>query len=200
MDPKPYDAGDQMLIVSKRFLRWLAATAFFIPLSVAAAAPAPDSSTASYEIDFLEGMIDHHAMAVQTASLCEGRAVHPELLSMCSQIVSTQQQEIATMQSWLQGWYGVTHQPEMNPGAMREMEKLAALSGAEFEIAFMQMMIKHHQSAVREGAQCMDRGYHEELRTMCEDIVVTQTLEIGQMREWLCEWYQICGNTRRTRP
>lgn len=139
--------------MSKRFLHWLAATALFIPLSVAAAAPAPESSTANYETDFLEGMIDHHAMAVQMASLCEGRAVHSELLSMCSQIASTQQQEIATMQSW-QDWYGATHQPDMNPGAMREMEKLAALSGAEFEIAFMQMMIKHHQSAVREGAQC----------------------------------------------
>lgn len=26
---------------------------------------------------------------------------------------------------------------------------------------------------------------------------MTQTLEIGQMREWLCEWYQVCGKTRR---
>jgi uncharacterized protein (DUF305 family) len=44
----------------------------------------------------------------------------------------------------------------------------------------------------------MDRAYHEELRTLCEDMVVTQTLEIGQMREWLCEWYSICGNRRKS--
>lgn len=184
-----------MLFASKHFLRWLAALAFFIPLSVSAAAPAPDTSTARYEIDFLERMIDHHAMAVEMSSLCDGRAVHPELLSMCSQIVSAQQEEIAMMQSWLQGWYGVSHEPMM--GGMRQMEKLAALSGAEFEVAFMQMMIKHHRGAVREGSQCMDRAYHEELRTMCEDMVVTQTLEIGQMREWLCAWYSICGNRRK---
>lgn len=30
----------------------------------------------------------------------------------------------------------------------------------------MQMMIKHHQSAVREGAQCTERAYHDELRTL----------------------------------
>lgn len=71
-------------------------------------------------------MIDHHVMAVRMASLCEGRAVHSELLPMCSQIVVTQRQEAAAMQSWLQDWYGVTHQPEMNAGAMREMDGLAA--------------------------------------------------------------------------
>lgn len=187
-----------MFTMSKRFLPWLAALAFFLPLSAPAAAPAGDTSTANYEIDFLDDMIHHHMMAVHMASLCDGRAVHPELLSMCSQIVSTQQQEVSTMKSWLQEWYGVTHEHAMMPGHMREMEKLAALSGAEFEVAFMQMMIKHHQGAVREGSQCMVRAYHEELRTLCEDMVVTQTLEAGQMREWLCEWYSICGNRRKS--
>lgn len=182
----------------KRFLRWLGATVLFIPLAVAAGAPATDSPTATYEVRFLQGMIHHHMMAVHMASLCDGRAVHPELLAMCSGIVTTQQQEIATMQSWLQEWYGVTHEPVMMPGHMREMEKLAALSGVEFEVAFMQTMIKHHQGAVREGSQCMTRAYHEELRTLCEDMTVTQTLEIAQMREWLCEWYSICGNSRKS--
>ena len=185
-------------------IRWLggglAAAAMLLPQTVAAAQPAPDAAATGYEISFLEGMIDHHAMAVQMASLCEGRAVHSELLSLCQQIASTQSQEIAQMQSWLQDWYGVSYQPRMKPGAMREMERMAAMSGAQFEIAFMQSMIKHHEAAVQEGARCIERAWHEELRSLCEDIVVAQTLEIGQMREWLCEWYQICGNTRRKNP
>jgi uncharacterized protein (DUF305 family) len=182
------------------FSRWLWVACLFLPFSAAAAAPAPDTASAVYETDFLEDMIDHHAIAVQMATLCESRSVHAELQSLCSQIRATQQEEIARMQSWLEEWYGVSHQPLMKPGSMKQMQDLAGLSGAEFEIAFMQMMIKHHQAAVRAGSECMERAYHEELRTLCEDIVVTQALEIGQMRQWLCDWYGICGNSRRTKP
>jgi uncharacterized protein (DUF305 family) len=186
-----------MLTTSRTLLRWLVALALFLPFAASAASPAPGNAAARYEQDFLQDMIHHHMMAVHMASLCEGRAVHPEFLATCTQIVTTQQQEITTMQSWLHDWYGAMHDPAMTPGHMREMEKLAALAGAEFEVAFMQIMIKHHHGAVRQGTRCMERAYHEELRTLCEDMVVTQTLEIGQMRDWLCEWYQICGNTRR---
>ena len=67
-----------------------------------------------------------------------------------------------------------------------------SLSGAEFEIAFMEMMIKHHEAAIREGERCLDRAYHAELRSLCEDIIETQSAEIAQMQTWLCEWYGIC--------
>ena len=55
--------------------RWLVALAGLFVTTAFAAAPAPDRATALYEIDFMEDMIDHHAMAVQTATLCEQRAV-----------------------------------------------------------------------------------------------------------------------------
>lgn len=154
--------------------------------------PAPDRSTARYEVDFMTGMIDHHAMAVEMAEMCVEKAIHEELRTLCQDIIATQTQEIQQMQSWLQQWYGITYSPEMKPGDMRMMEKLAALSGAEFEIEFMQMMIKHHVKAIREASKCVDRVFHEDLHDLCENIIVTQAAEIEQMRTWLCEWYGIC--------
>lgn len=155
-------------------------------------APAPDKKTARYEISFLQSMIDHHAMAVEMAELCMTRAIHEELRSMCEEIAATQTQEIQLMQSWLQQWYGITYEPEMTKKEMREMEHLASLYGAEFEIAFMEMMIRHHAKAVKEGERCVERAYHEELRELCENIIATQTAEIELMQSWLCEWYGIC--------
>ena len=174
-------------------LRCLAAVLVFLSFSAMASAPAPDRATAGYEIDFMEDMIDHHAMAVQMATLCEPRAVHDELRNLCTQIRQSQSQEIATMQSWLQSWYGDAYQPEMSAGAMRQMEKLASLSGAEFEIAFMEMMIKHHAKAVKEGTTCLEKAYHPELLNLCQNIIETQTAEIRQMRAWLCEWHGMCS-------
>jgi uncharacterized protein (DUF305 family) len=97
------------------------------------------------------------------------------------------------MQSWLQDWYGISYEPEMTPGMMRQVEKLAELESAEFEIEFTQSMIKHHLGAIKEGEQCLDRAYHPELLSLCQNIIVTQTQEIAQMQTtWLCEWYGIC--------
>jgi uncharacterized protein (DUF305 family) len=154
--------------------------------------PAPNKATAKYEIDFMKNMIDHHAMAIEMAEICLDRAIHEELRSLCQNIIAAQSEEIQQMQSWLSSWYGISYSPQMKPGDMRMLERLASLSGAEFEIEFMEMMIKHHTKAIREASTCIDRVFHEELYELCENIIVTQAAEIQQMRTWLCEWYGEC--------
>ena len=154
--------------------------------------PAPTNAARQFEIDFLQDMIDHHAMAVMMAELCVEKGVRPELASLCEQIQAAQSQEIVQMQAWLQDWYGITHEPEMMPGAMKMMERMASLDVASFEVEFMEMMIRHHRKAVVEGEMCIRRAYHEELRELCEAIVEAQTAEIALMQSWLCQWYGRC--------
>jgi uncharacterized protein (DUF305 family) len=157
-----------------------------------ASAPAPNASTARYEIKFMEDMIDHHMMAVMTAEVCVQNAVHEELRSLCEQIIGTQSQEIETMQQWLSDWYGVTYEPQMKPGDQKMVDRLASLSGSDFEIAFMEMMIQHHEGAIKAAEGCLKKAYHTELLELCEGIIEAQQAEIEQMETWLCEWYSIC--------
>lgn len=177
----------------KHILSSALATVVVISTALYASAPAPTQSQQQYEIRFLTEMIDHHAMAVMMAELCEGRTVHPELLQLCRQIRESQLEEIATMQTWLEDWYGIEHEPEMTPGMGNQMQKLASLSGAEFEIEFMKMMIRHHWTAVVRAQQCQKKAYHMELIQLCGNIESDQLREIQQMGMWLCEWYDICG-------
>lgn len=157
-----------------------------------ASAPAPSPAQVNYEVRFMTNMIDHHHMAIMVSELCLVKAIHPELLALCEQIIAAQAAEIEQMQGWLAEWYGISHEPQMKPGDMRMMEKLAALSPEEFEIAYMEMMIKHHTKAVKEGEHCLERAYHEELKELCENIIEAQLREIAIMQQWLCEWYGIC--------
>lgn len=161
-----------------------------------AEAPAPATATQRFETRFMDDMIDHHMMAVRSGTLCLGRAVHPALRAQCETIVMTQQQEIATMTQWLQAWYGVPHRPhhhgEMPAGHEVAIDKLAALSQAEFEIAFMEQMIRHHRMAIVKSSQCVARAAHVALQDLCADIVRAQLAEIGQMQDWLCQWYGRC--------
>ena len=161
-----------------------------------ASAPAPRQPAAKYEQDFMMGMIDHHEMAIQMAQICLDKAVHEELRQTCEEIIAAQRAEQQQMQTWLSQWYGISYQPQMKPGDMRMMERLASLSGAEFEIEFMEMMIRHHRKAVREGEQCVRKAYHHELIEMCHDIIAAQTAEIQQFEQWLCQWYDRCGGSR----
>lgn len=154
--------------------------------------PAPSPAQVNYEIKFMTNMIDHHQMAIMMSELCLEKAIHPELLALCEQIIAAQAAEIEQMQGWLAEWYGVSYEPQMKPGDTRMMEKLAALSPEEFEIAYMEMMIKHHAKAVKEGEHCLERAYHEELKELCENIIKTQLQEMTIMQQWLCAWYGIC--------
>ncbi|MFP5327991.1 MAG: DUF305 domain-containing protein, partial [Acidimicrobiia bacterium] len=155
--------------------------------------PTPDPATARLEVDFLGDMIDHHAMAVDMAEMCEDKAAHDELRSMCEEIATAQSAEIVAMQSWLQDWYGVSHAPSMPAGQMRRMEGMAELDPAAFEVEFMETMVRHHRQAVREAGQCVNRAGHADLVDLCENIIETQTHEIELMQGWLCDWYDRCG-------
>jgi uncharacterized protein (DUF305 family) len=165
-------------------------------LPAGAESPAPDRGTARYEVDFLTGMIDHHGMAVHMSEMCVEKAVHEELRTLCEQIVAAQSSEIEMMQSWLQDWYGVSHEPSMPPGHMQKMDRMGEMDPAEFEVEFMEMMIRHHRQAIREASGCIDRALHEELVDMCENIIETQAAEIETMQTWLCEWYDRCHGRR----
>jgi uncharacterized protein (DUF305 family) len=162
-------------------------------VSANAEAPAPTKAQAQYEVRFMTDMIDHHAMAIQMSQICLAKAVHEELRTLCQEIIVAQQQEIVTMQDWLQNWYGVSYAPEMTNGAMQRMERLSELPPEEFEVAFMKMMIRHHWKAVVRASGCLERAYHPELIAMCEEIVLAQVREIEIMRTWLCQWYGLCS-------
>ena len=73
---------------------------------------------------------------------------------------------------------GVSHSPQMSAGMQQQLARMAEMSGAEFEIAFMESMIRHHWKAVIRGASCINRAYHAELIQLCGQIVETQTAEI----------------------
>ena len=55
---------------------------------------------------FMAWMIAHHQGAIDMAALAQDRAGHQEVKDLATSIISTQSAEIATMQGWLDDWYG----------------------------------------------------------------------------------------------
>lgn len=178
---------------------WAGALIAFLFLASPALAdgPAPERDEQRFEIGFLTDMIDHHYAAVKMAELCAGRATHAELLEMCETIRTAQAAEIATMQGWLLSWYGVQHEPELRRRTQRHLESLGALTGAEFETAFMTRMAFHHAEALVETRDCLLRAWHPESIALCAMMAGAQADEIAMLRLWLRQWHGIEELDRR---
>jgi uncharacterized protein (DUF305 family) len=191
---------NQSIILTRRAFASVcsAALLLFAPVGFAAG-PAPERDQQRFEINFLEQMIDHHYGAIKMSELCDGRTVHADLKAMCDMIKTAQAAEIREMQAWLKNWYGWTHEPRLDSKTQKQIEELSRLTGAEFEIAYMTMMIKHHSMAAMMAVDCLNQAYHPDMLNMCAKMLCDQGNEIAQLRLWLMQWYGINDLDRNDR-
>ncbi len=70
------------------------------------------------------------------------------------------------------------------------MQGLHGKSGDDFDKAFIEEMIVHHEGAVAMAQMALTNAKHEEIKTMANEIISAQTSEISQMKSWLKDWYK----------
>jgi len=146
------------------------------------------------DIQFLRGMIPHHAQAKEMSALAEDRTNNPTVLAVAARITLSQDDEISMMQGWLrdQGLEApaedVHHQPgfERMKGMLNDeqMNELAAASGPEFDRLYLEYMIDHHQGALEMVEMLLDqRGSVQDplLYEFTSDVTSDQTSEIERM-------------------
>lgn len=66
---------------------------------------------------------------------------------------------------------------------------LEELKGEDFEVAFMSMMIAHHQGAIKMAEWILERGENDDVRSAAEAIIAAQQAEIEELNTWLADWY-----------
>ena len=157
-----------------------------LSLSAVASATGPRSAA---ERAFLTDMVGHHAMAVEMAKMAKEKATHQELKDAADKVITTQNAEIARMQSWLKAWYGRRASTEMSHGDHEQMAMLDQASGPEFEVRFLAMMSVHHTHALERSREIRSARIHSATRKLTGDIIRAQRSEIAQFQEWLVEWY-----------
>lgn len=77
------------------------------------------------------------------------------------------------------------------PDMAAQMMVLEAKIDADFDVEFMNSMADHHGTAIMMAAPVLITGYHEDLYTVAENIVISQGEEIRQMDRWLDLWYRV---------
>lgn len=66
---------------------------------------------------------------------------------------------------------------------------VATPEAGEFDLAFIDLMIVHHQGAISMATIALERAEHQEIKDLAQQIIVSQSAEIAQMQAWRDEWY-----------
>ena len=78
---------------------------------------------------------------------------------------------------------------DMNGIMIGMMAGLESKEGAEFERAFLDEMIVHHEGAVAMAQMVLQKSQRPELLKLANEIIAAQTAEIGMMRNWKAQWF-----------
>lgn len=69
------------------------------------------------------------------------------------------------------------------------MMGLQGKTGDDFDEAFLDEMIIHHQGAVDMAKAVLTSSYRAELKAFANEIITAQTREIEQMQAWRSQWF-----------
>jgi uncharacterized protein (DUF305 family) len=155
------------------------------------------------DVQFMSGMIMHHAQAVLIAGWAPSHGAGASLRVLCERIVVAQQDEIALMQRWLRerhetvppadsqghGMPGMHHATLM-PGMLTpaQLAQLDSARGPEFDRLFLTFMIQHHRGAITMVEQLLrtqGAAQDGQVFRFAADVNVDQTTEIDRMNRML---------------
>jgi uncharacterized protein (DUF305 family) len=142
---------------------------------------------------FMQGMIGHHAQAVEMVALINDHTESVDLKRLGLRIQVSQEDEMNMMRSWLEARGEKVPGPHSHhepggfmPGMLtaEEMQQLANAKGKEFDRLFLQGMIKHHLGAltmVEELFKTPGAGQDGEIFAFASDVDADQRMEIERM-------------------
>lgn len=146
---------------------------------------------------FMQGMISHHAQAVEMVDLLKTRTEREDMRMLGLRIEVSQNDEIKMMKLWLQARGEALpsehahHMPSgQMPGMLTadEMARLRAAKGAEFDRLFLEGMIRHHGGAlvmVQELQSSPGAMQEAEIHDFATHVDSDQRMEILRMNSML---------------
>jgi len=146
------------------------------------------------DVMFLQGMISHHAQAMEMSALVDSRSNREVMNLLAERISLSQDDEISMMQDWLRERdlevpsMDAHHANGYNlmPGMLtdEDMAQLESASGDAFDRLFLEFMIEHHEGALEMVENLLDqRGAAQDpvLYAFTSDVTSDQSAEIDRM-------------------
>ena len=160
-----------------------------------------DAKFNATDVGFAQGMIPHHAQAIEMADLALTNTKNPDVLALANTIKAAQSPEIEKLSGWLGDW-GQTI-PSTASGSMdhdmtgmggmmmdgmmsqADMDRLETSTGTEFDRLWLELMIQHHEGAVKMSKSEVAGGKNPDAIALAQAIIASQQAEITTMESLL---------------
>lgn len=151
------------------------------------------------DVTFAQSMIPHHQQAVAMSKTVLSAGSDAAVKALAQRINDAQDPEITTMTGWLKTWGrplrstgsmdGMAGMSDSSPmdGMMSdtEMKSLDAATGSALDALYVNLMIKHHQGAVRMAETEVKDGENLDAIDLAKKIITSQNAEISEMQALL---------------
>lgn len=144
------------------------------------------------DVEFMQGMIAHHAQAIVMSRMAESHGANPQVLKLSNKIDQSQGPEIRIMQAWLErnkqyapdtsSWHHVTMMGMLTSAQLTELD---SARGVDFDRAYLRYMIMHHAGAIKMVDDLFNTsmaGQEVDVSVFANDVFTAQTVEIGIMQ------------------
>lgn len=169
--------------------------------------PMPGMDHAAMELDqaYIDMMIPHHASIIAMAQAALPRLEDERLREIAEAVIATQQPEVEELMGHREALYGdgdpmpmdgamMGAMVELMPGMSSTMEEMgfqmdaaaqvAAICAAEnTDLAFIDMTIAHHQTAIESSEPVVAGATTEEIRKFAQRVIEDQQREIDELEE-----------------
>lgn len=162
------------------------------------------------DVAFMQGMIHHHAQAIEMVALMDGRTNARDLIMLGKRIDISQQSEIKLMVNWLKerneevpmmqtmdgsdgnhaGHSGHDMSQPMMPGMLsaEQMQQLRDSEGTAFYRFWLGFMIQHHEGALTMVDELFSNpgaGQNQDIFHFASEVDIDQRIEILRMQQML---------------
>jgi uncharacterized protein (DUF305 family) len=158
-----------------------------------AAKPVGSGAGANFERRYLPDAIDAAELIFEMAQVCmEKQGLHADLMTFGQRTATVAASDVTLLETWLSIWYGIQYTPSLSGPDQRLIERLRSLEGSDFEIEYLEAMIKQYTTSIRVEQRCYAHASTTALIGFCFDMQYAQSQDQAQMRSWLCTWYGEC--------
>lgn len=168
----------------------------------------------SVDVGFSQDMAEHHLQAVQMANLAREKTADPAVRQLAFDIETNQLEQVGRMKGWLtlwgqpeqapggqhMAWMAMTGEHQhgasasgtataLMPGmaSQDELAKLRSLSGTDFDVYFLQLMLRHHQGGAPMAEFAAQHASQSAVRTLADNMLRAQTAEADLIKSMLAE-------------
>lgn len=153
-----------------------------------------------FDQNYIDMMIPHHASIVALAEAALPKLTDTRLKEIAENIISAQTAEQEELRGYREAWYGSPDPMPMDPTMMMDMmpgmdmspdemamqmdpaaQVAAFCAAADPDLAFIDLVIPHHEMAIASSRAALEQATNDELRAFAQRVIEDQQMEIDEL-------------------